>query len=96
MLYADTLLSISQIAVVLDRAYKTVFYAIKEVEAAVHRGFPSSGVNSSTQSLGQRRSTNLGRSVRGSKAKTRRETAVIAAGRPDLVGHAGRGVTAIN
>ena len=40
MLYADTLLSISQIAVVLDRAYKTVFYAIKEVEAAVHRGFP--------------------------------------------------------
>jgi len=40
MLYADTLLSISQIAVVLDRAYKTVFYAIKEVETAVHRGFP--------------------------------------------------------
>ena len=40
MLYADTLLSISQIAVLLGRAYKTVFYAIKEVEAAVHRGFP--------------------------------------------------------
>jgi transposase-like protein len=40
ILYADTLLSISQIATVLDRAYKTVFYAIREVEAAVHRGFP--------------------------------------------------------
>ena len=37
MLYADTLLSISQIAVLLDRAYKIVFYAIKEGEAAVHR-----------------------------------------------------------
>ncbi|RLM49099.1 IS1595-like element ISHvo6 family transposase, partial [Halorubrum sp. Atlit-28R] len=40
LLYADTLLSISQIAVVLDRAYKTVYYAIREVEAAVTRGFP--------------------------------------------------------
>jgi len=40
MLYADTFLSISQIAVVLDRAYKTVFYVIKQVKAAVHRGFP--------------------------------------------------------
>src|SRR6056297_3765264 len=40
MLYADTLLSISQIAVVLDQAYKTVHSAIREVEAAIHRGFP--------------------------------------------------------
>ena len=40
MLYADTLLNISDIEVILDRAYKTVFYAIREVEAAVHRGFP--------------------------------------------------------
>jgi len=38
-LYADTLLSISKIATLLDRAYKTVYYAIREVEAAVHRGF---------------------------------------------------------
>jgi transposase-like protein len=40
VLYADTLLSISQVATVLDRAYKTVYYAIREVEAAVTRGFP--------------------------------------------------------
>jgi ribosomal protein S27AE len=40
MLYADTLLNISDIEIILDRAYKTVFYAIREVEAAVHRGFP--------------------------------------------------------
>lgn len=41
ILYADTLLSISQIATFLDRAYKTVYYAIREVEAAVSRGFPA-------------------------------------------------------
>ncbi|WP_254533489.1 IS1595 family transposase [Natrinema gelatinilyticum] len=40
ILYADTLLSISKIATLLDRAYKTVYYAIREVEAAVQRGFP--------------------------------------------------------
>ena len=51
---------------------------------------PSSGINSSTQSLDQHRSTNLGKSVRDSKAETRRETAVIAAGHPGLVEHAGR------
>ena len=39
MFYADSLLNISDIEVVLDRAYKTVFYAVREVEAAVHRGF---------------------------------------------------------
>lgn len=39
-LYADTLLSINQIAPLLGRAYLTVYDAIREVEAAVHRGFP--------------------------------------------------------
>ena len=39
-LYADTLLSINQIAPFLGRAYKTVHTAIREVEAAVQRGFP--------------------------------------------------------
>ena len=38
-LYADTLLSINQIAPFLGRAYRTVHGAIREVEAAVHRGF---------------------------------------------------------
>jgi transposase-like protein len=40
LLCADTLLSISQIAIVFDRAYKTVYYAIREREAARDRGFP--------------------------------------------------------
>jgi transposase-like protein len=39
-LYADTLLSINRIAPVPGRAYKTVHTAIREVEAAVQRGFP--------------------------------------------------------
>ena len=39
-LYADTLLSINQIAPFLGRAYRTVHTAIREVEAAVQRGFP--------------------------------------------------------
>ncbi|PGF14343.1 IS1595 family transposase [Natrinema sp. CBA1119] len=38
--YADTLLSINQIAPLLGRAYKTVHTAIREVEAVIHRGFP--------------------------------------------------------
>jgi transposase-like protein len=41
LLYADTLLNITQIADLLDRAYRTVYYAIREVEPAVHRGFPT-------------------------------------------------------
>jgi transposase-like protein len=40
ILYADTLLSINQIAPFLDRAYRTVYTAIREVEAAVQHGFP--------------------------------------------------------
>ncbi|MGN8216775.1 IS1595 family transposase [Halococcus morrhuae DSM 1307] len=39
ILYADTLLSINQIAPLLDRAYKTVFEAISDVETAFTRGF---------------------------------------------------------
>ena len=39
VLYADTLLSINQIAPLLDRAYKTVFKTISDVEAAFVRGF---------------------------------------------------------
>lgn len=41
ILYTDTLLSISQIAALLDPTYKTVFEAIKGVEAAFARGFPT-------------------------------------------------------
>jgi transposase-like protein len=41
VLYADTLLSINQIAPLLDRAYKTVFGATSDVETAFARGFPT-------------------------------------------------------
>ena len=41
ILYTDTLLSINQIAPLLNRAYKTVFEAIKDVEAVFVRGFPT-------------------------------------------------------
>jgi len=41
VLYADTLLSINQIAPLLDRAYKTVFGAISDVETTFARGFPT-------------------------------------------------------
>lgn len=41
VIYADSLLSINQIASLLDRTYKTVFEAIKDVEAAFLRGFPT-------------------------------------------------------
>lgn len=39
ILYADTLLSINQIAIVLDHAYNTVHTAIRDLEAALERGF---------------------------------------------------------
>jgi len=41
LLYADSLLSINQIAPLLDRTYKTVFEAISDVETAFARGFPT-------------------------------------------------------
>ena len=41
VLYADTLLSINQIAPLLNHTYKTVLEAINNVEAAFARGFPT-------------------------------------------------------
>src|SRR5699024_1202403 len=41
ILYADTLLSINQIAPLLHCVYKTVFEAISDVETAFARGFPT-------------------------------------------------------
>ncbi len=38
-LYADTLLSVNQIAPFLGRAYRTVYTAIRDVEATLNRGF---------------------------------------------------------
>jgi hypothetical protein len=35
ILYADTFLSILHVSVFLDRCYKTVYYVIREVEAAI-------------------------------------------------------------
>lgn len=41
VLYADTLLSINQIAPLLDHAYNTVYEGIRRMEAALDRGFPT-------------------------------------------------------
>ncbi|PSQ16500.1 IS1595 family transposase [Halobacteriales archaeon QS_8_69_26] len=41
VLYADSLLSINQIALLLSPCYKTLFERIKETETAFHRGFPT-------------------------------------------------------
>jgi plasmid maintenance system antidote protein VapI len=40
ILYADSLLSINQIASLLGRAYNTIHSVIRDVEAAFQRGFP--------------------------------------------------------
>jgi hypothetical protein len=39
-LYADTFISINQIAPSVGRGYRTVHTAIGELESAVRRGFP--------------------------------------------------------
>jgi transposase-like protein len=41
VLYADALLSINQIAPLLDHAYNTVYNGIRRMEAAFERGFPT-------------------------------------------------------
>jgi hypothetical protein len=40
VLYTDSLLSINQIASLIERAYNTIHSAIRDVEAAFQRGFP--------------------------------------------------------
>ncbi len=95
-LYADTLLSINQIAPLLDRAYKTVHTAIREVEAAVQRGFPAVWRLLDQTIDGSYKWTNLAESARATKAKSRRGTAVLAAAHPRQVDHAGGAATVIS
>ena len=94
--YADTLLSINQIAPVLGRAYKTVHTGIREMEAAVHHGFPVVW-NLLTQIIdGPTQVDESGESVLATKDKSRRGTAVLAAARLGLDAHGGGGATAIS
>ncbi len=95
-LYADTLLSINQIAPFLDRTYRTVHTVIREVEAAVQRGFPVVWSFSTGPSMDRHKSTNQAKSVRATKDKNRRGTAVPAAACLNLAALAGEAATVIS
>jgi ribosomal protein S27AE len=74
VLYADTLLNINQIAPLLDRAYKTVFEAINDVEAAFARGFPSIWDRVSHTIDGLTQVDETQQFARGSRGRTHRGT----------------------
>jgi transposase-like protein len=95
VLYADTLLSINQIAPLLDRAYKTVFEAIKDWKPRSLAASRPSGIVSVTSSTDRHRSMRLSRSAQGSKARTHRGTVCPAAGRPRVDGRAGVAIKAM-
>ena len=91
VLYADTLLSINQIAPLLDRTYKTVSSRRSTTWKPRSRAAsPPSGNASATRSLDRHRSMRPSRSVRVSKAKTYRGTDCPAAGPPRAAGRDGR------
>jgi len=95
-LYADTLLSINQIAPLLGRAYKTVHTAIPgggsrdPSRLPVVWGLLDQTIDGPTQV------DESGTVCSGYKGQSRRGTAVLAAARPNQDGHAGEGVTAIS
>jgi len=82
ILYADTLLSITQIAALLSPCYTTLHDQLRELETAFCRGFPTVWERSPRQSMARHKSMKHSRYVRDSKAKTRRGRDSTAAGRP--------------
>lgn len=96
ILYADTLLSINQIAQLFETCYDTVHTQLREREAAFECGFPSSGHVSNTPSRVQFRSMKPARSARATRDNRRRGTASPAAALGILAGHGGRTLTATN
>ena len=90
ILYADTPLSTVQIAGLLEPTYKTLFDAIKDMEAAFARGFSAVWERIDRRSLGQRRSMRPSNAVRASKDRTHRGTACPAAGLQWVDGRAGQ------
>ena len=89
VLYADTLLSINQIAPLLNRTYKTVFEAINEVEAAFARGFPTVWDRVGRIIDGPTQVDETQQVCQGPKARTHRGTDYPAAGRPRADEHGG-------
>ncbi len=77
VLYADTLLSISQNAVLFDRTYKTVYYAIRDVEAAISRGFPSIWARIQQTVFGPTEVDESGKVCRATKDKILHERAAL-------------------
>jgi len=89
VLYADSLLSINQIATLLDRAYNTIYSAIRDVETALNAASTSSGTGSIILLTGQPRSMKLSKCVQVTRDATHRGTACPAAGRQKAGGHGG-------
>ena len=89
VLYANTLLSINQIAPLLGRSYKTVFNAIKDVEAAFARGFPTVWKRVGHTITGLTQVDETQQVCSGFKGRTHRGTDCPAAGRPDPADHGG-------
>ena len=90
VLYADTLLSIHQIAQLFEAVYDTIHTTIREGEAAFERGFFLVWERIHTLSTARPRSTKQGRSAPGSKARRRRGTGFPAAARGSEAEHAGK------
>ena len=88
ILYADTLLSINQIAFLLSPCYKTLYDRVKETENAFVRGF-STVWERISQTVDGPTQVDETQCVPGSKAKIRRGRASTAADHPKEDEHAG-------
>jgi len=73
ILYADTHLSINQIAFLLSPTYKTLHGCIKETESALVRGFPTVWTASPRRSVVRHKSMKPSRCVLGTRDKIHRE-----------------------
>ena len=90
ILYADTLLSIDQIAQLFEPCYDTVHAQLREGEAAFECGFPLVWERIQPPSRESRRSTKPARSARATRDNRRRGTTSPAAALMILADHAGR------
>ncbi|EMA23253.1 hypothetical protein C442_06051 [Haloarcula amylolytica JCM 13557] len=95
-LYADTLLSINQIAPFLIGPTKPFTRRFRRWKPRFSAASPPSGDSSTRLSMDRYKWTNLAESARATKAKSRRGTAVLAAAHPRQVDHAGGAATVIS
>ena len=96
VLYADTLLSINQIAPLLDHAYNTVYDGIRRMEAGLSAASRPSGSASVTRSTVPHRSMRPSRYAQDSRDKIRRGKGCPAADHRRVVAPDGRGNRATN